>query len=48
LRVGAGPVASGALRPVVDGVYPLADVVSAHRAFEEGGVVGKHVIAVSG
>ncbi len=48
LRDVAHHVASGALRPVVDGVYPLADVVAAHQAFERGGVVGKHVVAVSG
>ncbi|MGH3250740.1 MAG: quinone oxidoreductase family protein, partial [Trebonia sp.] len=30
----AGHVTSGALRPVVAGVYPLADITSAHRAFE--------------
>ncbi|WP_314222854.1 NADP-dependent oxidoreductase [Streptomyces zaehneri] len=40
-------VTSGALRPVVDGVYPLADIAAAHTAFERGGSVGKHVIAVS-
>lgn len=48
LRDLAGHVASGALRPVVDGVHPLADVASAHRAFGRGGALGKHVIAVSG
>ncbi|MFI5475791.1 NAD(P)-dependent alcohol dehydrogenase [Streptomyces cacaoi] len=47
LRDLAGHVTSGALRPVVDSVYPLADVAAAHEAFERGGVVGKHVIAVS-
>ncbi|WP_327180774.1 NAD(P)-dependent alcohol dehydrogenase [Streptomyces sp. NBC_01334] len=40
-------VTSGALRPVVDSVYPLADIAAAHAAFERGGAVGKHVIAVS-
>lgn len=48
LRDLAGHVDSGALRPVVDGVYPLADISSAHRAFERGGVLGKHVVAVAG
>jgi NADPH:quinone reductase-like Zn-dependent oxidoreductase len=43
----AGYVTLGALRPVVHGVYPLADIASAHRAFEQGGVLGKHVVAVS-
>ncbi|MFE6743408.1 zinc-binding dehydrogenase [Streptomyces tubercidicus] len=40
-------VAAGGLRPVVDSVYPLADIASAHRAFERGGVVGEQVVAVS-
>ncbi|WP_103337137.1 NADP-dependent oxidoreductase [Amycolatopsis sp. CA-126428] len=44
----AGHVTSGALRPVVHSVYPLADVAAAHQAFERGGVMGKHVLAVSG
>jgi NADPH:quinone reductase-like Zn-dependent oxidoreductase len=48
LRDVAGYVTSRALRPVVDGVYPLADIASAHRAFEQGGVMGKHVVAVTG
>ncbi|MFJ8060306.1 NAD(P)-dependent alcohol dehydrogenase [Streptomyces sp. NPDC096142] len=46
LRDVADRVASGALRPVIDGVYPLADIAAAHRAFERGGVVGKHVVTV--
>ncbi|MBK3573466.1 NADP-dependent oxidoreductase [Streptomyces sp. MBT65] len=46
LRDLAGHVASGALRPVVDSVYPLADIAAAHQAFERGGVVGKHVVTV--
>lgn len=47
LRDLADHVTSGALRPVVDRVYPLADIAAAHEAFERGGVVGKHVLAVS-
>lgn len=47
LRDLAGHVTSGALRPVVDSVYPLADISAAHRAFERGGVVGKHMVEVS-
>jgi NADPH:quinone reductase-like Zn-dependent oxidoreductase len=47
LRDLADYVTSGALRPVVDRVYPLADIALAHKAFERGGVVGKHVITVS-
>ena len=42
----AGYVASGALRPVVSGVFPLADIAAAHEAFSRGGVLGKHVVAV--
>jgi NADPH:quinone reductase-like Zn-dependent oxidoreductase len=48
LRALADHVTSGALRPVVNSVYPLADIAAAHQAFERGGVVGKHVVAVSG
>jgi NADPH:quinone reductase-like Zn-dependent oxidoreductase len=44
----AGHVASGTLRPTVHSVYPLTDVVAAHQAFEHGGVMGKHVLAVAG
>ncbi|GAA1229173.1 NADP-dependent oxidoreductase [Kitasatospora nipponensis] len=44
----ADQVTSGALRPVVDSVYPLADIAAAHEAFERGGVAGKHVVMVSG
>nr|WP_168511094.1 NAD(P)-dependent alcohol dehydrogenase [Streptomyces sp. S1D4-11]QIY98202.1 NAD(P)-dependent alcohol dehydrogenase [Streptomyces sp. S1D4-11] len=47
LRALADHVTSGALRPVVNSVYPLADITAAHQAFERGGVVGKHVVAVS-
>ncbi|MEU6081365.1 NAD(P)-dependent alcohol dehydrogenase [Streptomyces sp. NPDC047108] len=47
LRDLAGHVTSGGLRPVIDSVFPLADIASAHRAFERGGVVGKQVVAVS-
>lgn len=47
LRALADHVTSGALRPVVTSVYPLADIAAAHKAFERGGVVGKHVVAVS-
>ncbi|ASQ93279.1 NAD(P)-dependent alcohol dehydrogenase [Streptomyces sp. 11-1-2] len=40
-------VTTGALRPVVHSVYPLADIAAAHEAFERGGVVGKHVVTVA-
>ncbi|MFI6513144.1 NAD(P)-dependent alcohol dehydrogenase [Streptosporangium sp. NPDC050855] len=39
-------VESGALRPVVDTVHPLADIAGAHRALEAGGVRGKHVVRI--
>ncbi|MFC6083183.1 NAD(P)-dependent alcohol dehydrogenase [Sphaerisporangium aureirubrum] len=39
-------VETGALRPVVDTVYPLADIAKAHRALESGGVRGKYVVRV--
>ncbi|WP_435882181.1 zinc-binding dehydrogenase [Streptomyces kronopolitis] len=35
------------LRPVVDSVYPLADIASAHQAFERGGVAGKQAVEVA-
>jgi NADPH:quinone reductase-like Zn-dependent oxidoreductase len=38
----------GLIRPIVDSVYPLDDIASAHRDHERGGVVGKRVILVSG
>ncbi|MET8852264.1 NADP-dependent oxidoreductase [Amycolatopsis sp. NPDC004625] len=44
----ADHVTAGALRPVVHRVYPLTDIVTAHESFERGGVLGKHVLAVSG
>jgi NADPH:quinone reductase-like Zn-dependent oxidoreductase len=47
LRDLAGYVTSGALRLVVNGVFPLADVAAAHRAFAQGGTPGKHVIAIA-
>ncbi|WP_046500313.1 NAD(P)-dependent alcohol dehydrogenase [Streptomyces odonnellii] len=47
LRDLAGHVTSGALRPVVNGVYPLSDTAAAHQAFERGGVAGKQVIQVT-
>lgn len=34
------------LRPVVDTVFPLADIAAAHRALEAGGVRGKHVVRI--
>jgi NADPH:quinone reductase-like Zn-dependent oxidoreductase len=43
----AGYVTSGALRPVVSGVFPLADIAAAHQAFSRGGTLGKHVVTVA-
>ncbi|GAA4988739.1 hypothetical protein GCM10025734_14610 [Kitasatospora paranensis] len=43
----ADHVTSGALRPVVDSMYPLAEIAAAHEAFERGGAVGKHVVTLS-
>ena len=37
-------VVSGAVRPVVDGVFPLAAARDAHRRLESGAVVGKVVL----
>ncbi|MFF5009844.1 NAD(P)-dependent alcohol dehydrogenase [Streptomyces phaeochromogenes] len=47
LRDLADHVTSGALRPVIDSVYSLTDIAAAHEAFERGGAVGKHVVAVT-
>jgi len=43
----AGHITSGALRPTVHSVYPLTDIAVAHQAFEHGGSMGKHVLAIS-
>jgi NADPH:quinone reductase-like Zn-dependent oxidoreductase len=43
----ADHVTSGALRPLVHSVYPLTDIAAAHQAFEHGGTIGKHVLAVA-
>ena len=37
---------SGALRPVVDTVFPLAKIAEAHRTLEAGGVLGKILVEV--
>jgi NADPH:quinone reductase-like Zn-dependent oxidoreductase len=39
-------VESGAIRPVVDRVFPLSDIAGAHRALEAGGVLGKVVVEI--
>jgi NADPH:quinone reductase-like Zn-dependent oxidoreductase len=38
---------SSALRPVVNSVHPLADIAQAHAAFDRGGTLGKHVLAIA-
>lgn len=40
-------VDAGLVRPLVDQVFPLADIADAHRALESGGVRGKVVVEVS-
>jgi NADPH:quinone reductase-like Zn-dependent oxidoreductase len=47
LRAAAEYAASGALRPVVDTVRPLAEIAAAHESFERGGTLGKHVITMT-
>jgi NADPH:quinone reductase-like Zn-dependent oxidoreductase len=47
LRDLAGYATSGAVRPVVSSVFPLADIAAAHQAFSRGGILGKLVIAVA-
>jgi len=46
LRALADHAASGAIRPVIDTVHPLAQIAEAHQAFERGGGMGKHVITM--
>lgn len=42
----SGFVNRGELAPVVETVWPLADIGSAHRALEAGGTRGKHVVSI--
>ncbi|MDT0616444.1 NAD(P)-dependent alcohol dehydrogenase [Streptomyces lancefieldiae] len=35
---------AGSIRPVIDSIFPVADVAEAHRRLEAGGVRGKYVI----
>ncbi|WP_325050262.1 zinc-binding dehydrogenase [Amycolatopsis panacis] len=37
---------TGALRPQVDQVFPLAQIAEAHRTLERGGVRGKIVVEI--
>ncbi|TDC08817.1 NAD(P)-dependent alcohol dehydrogenase [Streptomyces sp. 8K308] len=39
-------VAEGTLRPMVDTVFPLAEIAAAHQALADGGVRGKYVVRV--
>jgi len=41
-------IAGGAIRPRIDGVYPLAAAAEAHRRMEERGPIGKLVLEVRG
>ncbi len=43
----AGYVDSGTIRPIVDGVYPLARIGDAHRAMETGRRRGKQVVSLT-
>ncbi|MEU9834643.1 NAD(P)-dependent alcohol dehydrogenase [Streptosporangium sp. NPDC048047] len=40
-------VDSGAIRPVVDTVFPFEDIAQAHRTLEKGGVRGKVVVRIA-
>jgi NADPH:quinone reductase-like Zn-dependent oxidoreductase len=40
-------VTAAAIRPVIDGVYPLADIASAHRAFDKGGALGRQMVQIA-
>ncbi|MBC9711712.1 NAD(P)-dependent alcohol dehydrogenase [Streptomyces sp. TRM66268-LWL] len=42
----ASYVERGALRPVVDRVFPLEEIGEAHQALESGGVRGKYVVEI--
>ncbi len=42
----AGYVNSGAIRPIVDTVFPLSRIADAHRAMEAGGRRGKQIVRV--
>ena len=39
-------VEAGAIRPIIDTVYPLAEISAAHKAVEKGGRRGKQVVAL--
>jgi len=46
LEAVAAAVAAGQLEPVIDRIYPLAEVAQAHRDLEAGGRTGKLVLTV--
>jgi NADPH:quinone reductase-like Zn-dependent oxidoreductase len=37
-------VEAGTIRPVIDTIFPMAEIAEAHRRLEAGGVRGKYVI----
>jgi NADPH:quinone reductase-like Zn-dependent oxidoreductase len=39
-------VNSGKIKPVIDSVYPLAEIAEAHRSLERGGGRGKQSVSV--
>jgi NADPH:quinone reductase-like Zn-dependent oxidoreductase len=43
----AEQVASGAVVPVIDGMYSLDDVASAHHAFDKGGALGRQMVQIA-
>jgi NADPH:quinone reductase-like Zn-dependent oxidoreductase len=47
LRLVWPEVARGALRPVIDSVFPLAQAADAHRRMESGEHVGKIVLTIA-
>ncbi len=42
----AGYVDSGAIKPIIDSIYPLSDIAGAHRSLEAGGGRGKRIIQI--
>lgn len=44
----AEQVTAGAIVAVIDRVHPLAEIASAHRAFDRGGALGRQVVQIGG
>ncbi|GIN13869.1 oxidoreductase [Shouchella clausii] len=42
----AGYVDSGAIKPIINSIYPLSDIAGAHRSLEAGGGRGKRIIQI--